>query len=532
MCFENAKLILFLRNQLNNVKNWLYLLLVIFLTSCTSVSKHNARLEQPISPELLKKDIDYTNQKLQKLHPNLYWYISKKDLDKKFDSLKTTIKKPLKPNEFYEKLAPIITDVREGHLRLVPPSKRLTKKEVKKLQLQKGLLSRMDYLVQDNRLYVKENKDNFSNIKIGTEILEIDQESTKNLLNKYKNYISGDGYNTTFAKYGLAETWATFFTIEKGILDSVKIKTQFNNEVKDFYIRREKKSEEQVKEENNEKKELYKIQENKINDFNFSTKDHNRKLQFIDKDSRVAYMKIATFSGKYSRQFYEESFKKIVEKKSEFLILDVRDNLGGSLSEIHNLYSYLAKEEFKFLKDIEVTNSNSMLEADYLRAMPKIVKPLGIVTYPIYFIGSKIAVRKKQSKFFLRNNSLLAKRNPKSNAFKGKIYVLVNGSSFSASSIISSKLKNDLRAIIVGEETGGANDGTVAGRYSTTKLPNSKLRLPIGLMLIQPNIEFTNTKKGVTPDIEIIPNLQDRLNKKDVQLEWIKQDIFQEKAKN
>ena len=45
--------------------------------------------------------------------------------------------------------------------------------------------------------------------------------------------------------------------------------------------------------------------------------------------------------------------------------------------------------------------------------------------------------------------------------------------------------------MIIGEETGGANDGTVAGIYSTQKLPNSKLKLPIGLFLVQPNIEFT-----------------------------------------
>ena len=35
--------------------------------------------------------------------------------------------------------------------------------------------------------------------------------------------------------------------------------------------------------------------------------------------------------------------------------------------------------------------------------------------------------------------------------------------------------------------------GTVAGIYSTQKHPNSKLKLPIGLFLVQPNIEFTHT---------------------------------------
>jgi C-terminal processing protease CtpA/Prc len=52
---------------------------------------------------------------------------------------------------------------------------------------------------------------------------------------------------------------------------------------------------------------------------------------------------------------------------------------------------------------------------------------------------------------------------------------LINGASFSASSIISAKLKYEKRAVIVGEETGGANDGTVAGVNNTVTLPHSKL---------------------------------------------------------
>lgn len=86
--------------------------------------------------------------------------------------------------------------------------------------------------------------------------------------------------------------------------------------------------------------------------------------------------------------------------------------------------------------------------------------------------------------------------------------------------------------MIIGEETGGDNDGTVAGRYSTKKLPNSKLTLPIGLMLIQPNIEFTHTKKGVVPDVEIIPTLQEVLQKKDVQLDWAMNDINKNSTQN
>ena len=63
----------------------------------------------------------------------------------------------------------------------------------------------------------------------------------------------------------------------------------------------------------------------------------------------------------------------------------------------------------------------------------------------------------------------------KPQAFQGKVYVLINGGSFSASCILSSNLQGSKRAVFVGEETGGTYNGTVAGRMPLLELPNSKL---------------------------------------------------------
>jgi C-terminal processing protease CtpA/Prc len=307
-------------------------------------------------------------------------------------------------------------------------------------------------------------------------------------------------------------------------LDSVKIETQLKDSVKTLVLKREAKTEDDKKKEKLEKKPT---QEKKTKDYNPLTKSFNRNLQFLEKDSSVAYIKIKTFSGTYSKKFYKESFATIKKANSKYLILDIRDNLGGSLAEINNLYTYFAKEKFKFINDIEVSSKTSLLSSNYISNFPLITKPIGIATYPIFALTSLASVKKVNDKFFVRD--IFPSKNPKKDAFYGKIYVLINGSSFSASSIISAKFKNDHLATLVGEETGGANDGTVAGIYSTQKLPHSKMKLPIGLFLIQPNIEFTNTKKGVIPDVEILPELKDIFEKKDLQLNWILNDIKKQK---
>ena len=506
------------------MKKYFSILVSLILASCTSVKEYNKKLEEPIPIVKLKKDVDFANKKLQKFHPNLYWYITKKQLDYKFDSLKQTIKQPLKPNEFFLKLAPVIADVREGHLRLIPLEKRFTKKETKKLKDQKGTLGRLNYVIENNHLYVKDNTEKVGNLKVGTEILTINNVPVSQILEKYRPLVTSDGNNTTYQKYSLARRFNTFFTLEYGILDSLKVETKLKDSIQNLVLKRETKTKTEKKKEKQDQKLT---EEKKTKGYNPITKSFNRNLQFLLKDSSVAYIKIKSFSGTYSKKFYKETFATIKKAKTKYLIIDIRDNLGGSLAEINNLYSYFAKEKFKFIKDIEVSSRTSILSTDYLSNFPTLTKPLGVISYPLYMMFSVISTKKKDGKFYIKD--LFPSKKPKTNAYKGETYVLINGSSFSASSVISAKFKADHLATLVGEETGGANDGTVAGIYSTQKLPNSKMKLPIGLFLIQPNIEFSNTMKGVTPNVEIIPTLEEVLQKKDVQLNWILNDINSKK---
>ena len=90
------------------MKNYSIILLAAALSSCTSIRRHNEQRATCIGPDELKEDVDYAYLKLQQMHPQLYWYISKPELDRKFDSLKGTIDESLTPLQFYFKLQPVI----------------------------------------------------------------------------------------------------------------------------------------------------------------------------------------------------------------------------------------------------------------------------------------------------------------------------------------------------------------------------------------------------------------------------------------
>ncbi len=459
------------------------------------------------------------------MHPKLNWYISKKELDFKFDSLKKTIRRPLTPVQFYFKIQPVISKIREGHLSLKIPVKKIDKKEIKVLKSKKGLFGRFEYYVSDNHLYITENKDSIENIKPGTEILNINDTPVSDYLKKYRDLISSDGYNTTFQNYYLKDVFFNFYVAEKGILDSAKVETFYKDERKTVHLKRESKNKGDLEKDKAEKK---RSEEKKVNDYVASTSSYNRNFKFLDQDSTVSYMKIQSFSRTFSDRFYKESFEKIKKAKSSYLVIDIRNNYGGSLDEINNLYSYLAPEPFVLIKPSQLTSKVTPLKTNYFRKSNPLQYTLKSLLYPGYFFAQAFSAYKKDGVAYYKMKENKPTK-PKKDAFNGKVYMLINGGSFSASSIISSKLKYDKRAVLVGEETGGANDGTVAGFYSYQKLPNSKIDLPIGLLLIQPNIDFTNTQKGVIPDVEIKQTLKDIVERRDVQLDWVKADIEKEK---
>ncbi len=495
------------------------------LSSCASIRRHNEQRASCIPPDQLKEDVDYAYAKLQQMHPQLYWYIPKLELEHKFDSLKQTLNEPLTPLQFYFKFQPVIAGIREGHLSLRMPRKKFTKKEIKKLEHKKGLFSRFEYYISNDQMYIIQNNDSIENIQPGTEILSINNVPVSEYIKKYRSLISSDGYNTTFQPYFLRDLFFNYYTAENGLSDKATIETLYEGEKHTYTLSRESKSDTDVEKDKEMKK---RTEDKKLNDYVAASNSYNRSFKFLDKDSTIAYIKVKSFSREYSEEFYKKTFSKIKSAKASYLIIDVRNNYGGSLYEINNLYSYLTDKPFTLIKPSQVTSRDVPLRTNYFRKSTPLEFAFKSIAYPSYFFAQAFSTYTKDGKVFYKMKADKPTK-PNKEAFNGKVFVLINGGSFSASSIITAKLKNDKRATLVGEETGGANDGTVAGFYSYQKLPNSEIRFPIGLLLVQPDISFSDSKKGVVPDVVVHESMQDIIDRKDPQLDWIRNEISREK---
>lgn len=522
------------------MKKLLFVLSILLLfASCTSVKTYNEQISALHAVEDVHRDIDKAYHQIEKHHPKLYQYTSKEVLTFKLDSLKKSITKPISSRDLYKKLVVVTAHIKQGHFNVSPPNKRFTKKEYKVLKDKEFEFSNLDFEYIENKLLVNKTRGKDSAL-VGCEVVEIENELVSNLIKKYKTHFSSDGYNTSFYNRRVGLSFSRFLFKDKGRVDSLKVTFKKNDSLfnktfkrisnktketkKDSLPKLEKVQLSKVEKKENKLKAKAKRKYNKRYGYNKSRKVYSKNLDFIGKDSTVAYMKLRDFThGKY-KDFYEESFRKINTLKSEYLIIDLRNNGGGRLAEISELYSYLTGKDYQFIEESEVNSRIPFLKAFMSNTTPNSLKVVVGLVSPFIITHNLLRTKKKNGKLYYKfKESKVRAANPL--YFKGKVYVLINGNSFSASSIISTQLQANKRATFVGEETGGAYNGTVAGIYKIYKLPTSKLKLRIGLMQIETEHKQNPNGFGVKPDVELLPTLQDRKENRDPELEWILSDI-------
>ena len=510
-------------------KKYYFLGLFLLLVNCASVERYNQKLEQPIAIEKLQKDVDYVQHKLEKLHPSLYQYIPKEALNAKFDSVRNAINKPMTSKEFFFLISPVVASVRQGHMILSPPFKRVSSKEQKRLiKSGMGPLSQFDFEWMNYKLFVVKNRSKEKEIHPGAEVISINQLPPQNIYNKYRNTYTSDGYNTTYIARGFSKRFVTYFTNEIGIHDSLSYVFKQNDSLKSVVIKRllpEKKEKTTSVVKTEVKKNVISKREKRIFGYDATTKVLSKNLSFTSTNSTVAVFKIRDFSKGNFRKAYQYVFEKLKQKAAQTLIIDLRNNPGGRVADVVSLNSYLTNKNFVMLQPAEVTSKTSLWKLGIFSKIPKVSYPFIATGYPFYMVFSYLRTQKNSDGKYTYSLVGSTERKNKPNHFTGKIYVLINGGSFSASCLLSATLKANNDITFVGEETGGGFNSTVAGLLPVLSLPNSKLPLRLGLMDVKTTNQTTVFGHGIYPDKEIIPTLQDKIDNRDPEMEWIFNDI-------
>lgn len=212
----------------------------------------------------------------------------------------------------------------------------------------------------------------------------------------------------------------------------------------------------------------------------------------------------------------QQAFTEIRRKKISNLILDLRDNEGGSEHQQSTLISYLYNKPFKLYENIYVSR------LDY-RPLKSILNTAEKDTSNLVDKNEDEWMRKISDNLWINNYDYyegLQFKQPQKELFTGNIIVLVNGVSFSSAAALIANIKNTTEAVFIGEESGGTYEGPTGGGTVPIILPNSKI-----MVRISPNINvgYMNKKhpigRGVIPDYPVTYTIDDVLLNRDLEME-------------
>lgn len=117
----------------------------------------------------------------------------------------------------------------------------------------------------------------------------------------------------------------------------------------------------------------------------------------------------------------------------------------------------------------------------------------------------------------------------KRHLYKGKIYLLVSGPTFSAATLVANALRGQENVILIGEETGGGAYGNSGISIPMAYLPNTRVRLRMPLFrLVQYHHQESEKGHGIIPDIIIPTSHEAIINGYDKKLKVLKEMIMEE----
>jgi hypothetical protein len=443
----------------------------------------------------LKSDFEVIKFILEKAHPSLYWYTSKNTWQKKTDSTFSLLNRSMTEREFYQIIAPWIASIHCGHTTITPST--FYQNQGKRLPL--------DFYFRDEKAYIFHNYTQQTEIKQGAEILSINGRPMFEILRKMLPALSSDAINsqgkwatlqTDFANYYdlLIEQPDTFLLtckeLETEKIVNYKIPAQDNDFLRQY-----------------EKRYVEELQTRKALNFNILKKKNTAILtinSFLPLDIKNSKQKF--------KPFIKKAFQQIEKQNIENLIIDLRENIGGEMLFVNELYSYVAEKPYKFVDNILVSTDKNLpkLQATDLTKStvhnPKHVQATDSGAYIV------------KETFY----PFLKLQKPKKNAFKGKIYMLISKKTFSAAALCASLFYAHKRATFIGEETSGGANGLTGGDFIDIALPQTNLQLEVPIERWSKKIyNYPYKNRGIVPHHIVIPNLEEELkNSKDKVLEY------------
>ena len=483
---------------------------ILLFSSCTSTQK-NYNPNKLYGKVDLQNDYTLIKNVLEKKHPSLYWYNSKNSINFYFEKYYAEIADSMTEQQFtWHIIAPLINKIHCGHTSVS------MSRDFEKWSANKKFTSFPYFLKiwNDTMAVTASLLQHDSIFKRGTIIKSINDVPANKLISTMLDYFPEDGYASNVNYIRLSANFPAAHRLIFGVSKTYKVEYvdsagNTNTTIVDAFkpIRDTSKKEISKKKPVHDKKK---------------TKEISLLRSFkIDSSGKFAVMHLNTFSNARLRSFFHKSFSELKRRQIPNLILDIRTNGGGDVSTSTLLTKYISRKPFK-VADTLFSNIKT------LHPYTRYFKGRFLNNIELFFLSRK----KSDNKYHLtryENKLFKPKRN---NHFDGKLFVLINGPTFSASCVFANAIKGQDGITLLGEETGGGwygNNGIMIPQFT---LPITKIRIRMPLFrIVQYNHIDANKGKGIMPDIYVPTNYDALLKGYDKKMELVKEMILQSEKK-
>lgn len=466
------------------------------------------------TPKQMQEDLKVFRAIRQQANSGFYKYRTTKQLDSIYNWAFSQIKTPQNILSFY-KIVLKLTDF-EGSLHnnttLPYPLKDYFPKN-------EGYFPLSMKLIEDKMIVNTTN----SEIPIGSQILSINGVSDASLKIAFYKYYTTDGYNTSQKNLLTVEnSFGVRYMNEFGIYKSFIIEYQLPNSNEVF-----QKILLSISLEGKQKQVLH-----SANFDNFFDENKLGKYGFKQLDANTGLLSIRSFamggdpnSLKHKKyvSFLDSIFQKIkTEKNIKHLIIDVRNNGGGSGLDLTKTFTYLANQPFKENKSAFISFNKLPLPENYVYNSTDKENQKKEKEYAENELKKDYSIA-KNGKFY-QNEAANPTILPNPNAFTGKLYVLINPNVASAASNFASLVKGNTDAVFIGEETTGGYYGHNGHRPIIYQLPNTKIKTQFSIVNLDQYVPEKATQpfgRGVLPDYEVKQSFDDFMNNRDKQMEFV-----------
>lgn len=461
----------------------------------------------------MKADLAILKATWTNIHPALYRYNTKEQIEGYFKELEVKTNATMEQGKFFTLISQLNIKLNCGHSFV----SYFNNKQILKNNLYSTVFFPVLFRVIDKKFIVTHNLTDNKTIQIGDEITAINSIATQTIIDSLLTVSKADGKNGLNKKLDNIALYPKSIYADTHALFDIFFPLFFKKDLNEpnFIVR--VKSAKGVE---NDLEIAGLSKENRQAKFiaQYGDIPQNEKSWYIKPlDKQTVLFRIGdfmTYKWKFDFGKYLDSmFTGINQQGYKHLIVDVRQNEGGADDARDAVLSYLTPKNLGC--------ANAIRRLYRFNAIPDSLQKY-LDTWDDNFRKPKpdsLYVRTAEGFYESKFPNKCAEIMSKPNHFKGKIYLLTDVTNSSATFTMADVFKTNQLGTIVGETTGGTQQGINGGEIFFFNLPNSKIEMDLPLIYQAPKTARPDT--GIQPDYEVKTTPKDIAENRDVQVEFV-----------